>query len=92
VPAGEPAPVFATTVVGGLPDGVTPVELTRTDAKAWSGTDPKTGYKALYIELSSGEWAGKTYALMTPNGTDVQLIDLVEKPAPVPMVDDPAAG
>lgn len=83
---GQPDPVIATMVRGGLPDGVTAVSVDRTDVKVWAGVDPQTGDNAVFVQVADGDLAGKTYALLSPTWTQAQLIDLFENPVPVPMV------
>ncbi|HEX4190370.1 MAG TPA: hypothetical protein VHZ06_05190 [Marmoricola sp.] len=84
--AGSPAPVYATTEPGPVPDGFTPVSATN-GAKAWIGKDPATGDNALFVQISDRN-GGNLFALHSAVWTQQQLVDMFHNgtPATVPMV------
>ncbi|MCW2786454.1 MAG: hypothetical protein JWP74_2971 [Marmoricola sp.] len=85
--AGTPAPVYATTEPGPVPDGFTPIATPGTDAKAWVGKDPKTGDNAIYVQIADRN-GGNLFALHSAVWTQDQLVDMFHNGTPqaVPLV------
>lgn len=83
---GEPAPVYAVEF-DALPDDVTPVPLTGTDAKAWVGKDPGNGDNAVFIKAPTRN-GGNLFALESASYSQDELVDIVKNGAPrtVPLV------
>jgi hypothetical protein len=91
--AGAPDPVFAQTVTGGLPSGVTPVPLSGTAAQAWAGKDPATGDNALYVKVPTTD-GPRLFVLLSATWSEQQLIELFKSPQPsaVPEVSGDGGG
>ncbi len=85
---GQPAPLHA-VMRATLPEGVTEVPLTGTEARAWIGKDPKTGDNALYVKAPTRN-DNRLFALLSSQWSQEQLIDLLKhgSPTTVPMVED----
>ena len=85
---GQPAPLHA-VMRATLPEGVTEVPLTGTEARAWIGKDPKTGDNALYVKAPTRN-DNRLFALLSSQWSQEQLIDLFKhgSPTTVPMVED----
>jgi hypothetical protein len=89
--AGQPNPVIAGRVAGGLPAGVRPVHLTGTRARAWAGRDPRTGDNALYIKAPARS-GGRLFVLLSATWSQKRLIGLVAHPRAVPLVSPGRSG
>jgi hypothetical protein len=89
--AGQPDPVVAELVVGGLPAGVREVHLTGTKSRAWVGQDPRSGDNALYLRASTRN-GGRLFALLSATWSEKQLIGLVAHPRAVPLVSPGRSG
>jgi hypothetical protein len=73
-------PLRAEVVLQGLPTGVTEVALAG-PARAWVGTDPRSGDNALYVQAPTRNH-GKLFALISSTWSRAQLVHLVRTGRP----------
>jgi hypothetical protein len=74
--AGQPvAEVIHVFAPDGLPDGVRPVEVP-SPAKAWVGTDPRSGEVAIYLKAPS-RFDGQLFGVSSPSLDEEQMISFL---------------
>jgi hypothetical protein len=78
--AGEPYPIRVQLVDATLPDGVRKVSVAA-PARAWVGTDPKSGDAALYVKAPTRN-AGKLFVVLSSTWTQQQLVHLLHTGTP----------
>jgi hypothetical protein len=89
--AGQPDPVIAERVAGGLPAGVREIHLAGTKSRGWAGQDPRSGDNALYIKVPARH-GGRLFVLLSATWSQRRLIGLVEHPRAVPLVTPSHSG